>query len=246
MLDETIIEGIVSHYSHASAFQKWHMRGRLKLCPYDALLKHLEGWKKDQSSNPADEVEKPISILDIGCGFGHFGWYLKNMHLPLKYLGVDIDSRKIALAKGSLTEQEKIPKENSVHKPLEFIFGNCSEIISNDTRFQNIVILDVIYLLPWDLQVQLIEWCLLHLDPNCKSALVIKTMDVAEGWVGWRTVAEEWIMVHLLRRTQSSGTINGIKPFQNYVDVFNRLGFNCEIENLPTWNPSSIFKATRK
>jgi hypothetical protein len=95
------------------------------------------------------------------------------------------------------------------------------------------------------LQVRILEWCLEKLSPEPHSALVIKTMDVAVGWVGRRTVAEEWIMVNLLKKTRSSGTINGVKPFSAYAELFNKLGWKFEVENLPTWNPSSIFRIHR-
>ena len=217
MLAEAAINRIVAHYPHGSAFQRWHMRGRLHLCPYDALLKHLTGKE---------------TLLDIGCGFGHMAWYLEDARPDLRYCGVDIDERKIALAQGCPPSSRQ-PK---------FQVGNVLAMPDLVGPFGNIVILDVIYLLPWDLQVQLIEWCVGRLDSKPESALVIKTMDLAEGWVGWRTVAEEWVMVSLLRRTRSSGTINGVKPFQAYRDLAHKLGCECEIENLPTWNPSSIFR----
>lgn len=220
MLEESAINRIVARYPHGSAFQRWHMRVRLRLCPYDALLKHLTGRG---------------SLLDIGCGFGHLAWFLEDERPDLQYCGADIDERKIDLAKGC---------PPSPGRP-GFLCGNVLEMTELAGLFGNIVLLDVIYLLPWDLQVRLVEWCVGRLAPGPDSALVIKTMDMAEGWVGRRTVAEEWIMVNLLRRTRSSGTINGVKPFDAYRDLALRLGCECEIENLPTWNPSSIIRIHR-
>lgn len=220
MLEESAIDGILSRYPHGSAFQRWHMRMRLHLCPYDALLKHLTG---------------KGNLLDIGCGFGHLAWFLEDARPDLQYCGADIDERKVALARGC---------PPSPKRP-EFLSGNVLEMTGVAGPFGNIVLLDVIYLLPWDLQERLVGWCVDRLAPGPDSALVIKTMDLAEGWVGRRTVAEEWIMVHLLRRTRSSGTINGVRPFQAYRDLASRLGCRCEIENLPTWNPSSIFRIHR-
>lgn len=220
MLDESIIDRIVARYPHGSAFQRWHMRGRLRLCPYDALLKHMTG---------------NGSVLDIGCGFGHFAWFLEATRPDLRYLGTDIDERKIALASAC-------PPSSS--QP-EFRVGNVMEMPDRVGPFGNIVILDVIYLLPWEMQVKLLEWCVEHLSPGTDSAVVIKTMDMAVGWVGFRTVAEEWIMVHILRRTRSSGTIYGARPFEAYEDVIRKLGYKCKIENLSTWSPSSLFRIHR-
>lgn len=220
MLQAATIDDIISRYPHGSTFQRWHMRGRLQLCPYDALLKHLTGQG---------------NLLDIGCGFGHLAWYLKKARPDLAYLGVDIDERKIALAKGSA---------HGVGQP-EFLTGSVLEMPSLSGPFGNIVLLDVLYLLPWDLQIRLLEWCLDKLAPGPQSVLVIKTMDVAVGWVGFRTLAEEWIMVKLLRRTRSSGALNGAKHSSAYAEEFQKRGYKFEIENLPTWNPSSLFRIHR-
>jgi 2-polyprenyl-3-methyl-5-hydroxy-6-metoxy-1,4-benzoquinol methylase len=217
MLEEAVIERIVARYAHGSAFQRWHMRGRLRLCPYDALLKHLTGQG---------------NILDIGCGFGHLAWFMEENRADLVYFGTDIDERKIALVKGC---------PPSLSRP-NFLTGDIQALKGLPVSFGNIVLLDVLYLMPWEEQVRLIEWCLSKLDENQNSSLVIKTMDRAMGWVGFRTVAEEWVMVHLLRRTRSSGTINGAKDSAAYSEVAHKLGYQFEIENLPTWNPSSIFR----
>lgn len=220
MLQAATLDRIVARYPHASAFERWHMRGRLQLCPYDTLLKHLTGQG---------------SLLDIGCGFGHLAWYLEEVRPELSYLGIDIDEKKIKLAKGSAAGTQKVA----------FLVGTALEMPTLSGPFGNIVILDVLYLLPWELQIRTIEWCLGKLAPGPESALIIKTMDAAKGWVGFRTLAEEWIMVHLLRKTLSSGTINGAKPFGAYADVIHSLGWKFEMENLPTWNPSSLFRIHR-
>jgi hypothetical protein len=60
-LDKALVSAILDRYPHGSALQRWHMRGRIRLCPYDALPRHLTG---------------EDSLLDIGCGFGHLAWYL--------------------------------------------------------------------------------------------------------------------------------------------------------------------------
>jgi hypothetical protein len=60
-LDKKLATRILARYPHASLLQRCHIRGRLHLCPYDALPKYLTG---------AD------NLLDVGCGFGHLAWYL--------------------------------------------------------------------------------------------------------------------------------------------------------------------------
>lgn len=222
MLDKLYVDRILAHYPHASAFQRWHMRGRLRLCPYDALLKHLAG---------------PGNILDVGCGFGHLAWYLADVLPGLRYFGTDVDPRKIALAQGSLSP--------GVSAPPSFQMGGAMAIPGLPERFGTIVFLDVLYLMPWNAQKRMIEWALGRLAPGPESAVVIKTMDEAVGFSGFRAVAEEWVMVRLLRRTVSSGTINGARPAADYLEFASGLGFHCETENLGTFNPSTILRFHR-
>jgi 2-polyprenyl-3-methyl-5-hydroxy-6-metoxy-1,4-benzoquinol methylase len=219
-MDNTTSGRILAHYPHASLIQRWHMRGRLQLCPYDALLKHLTGSE---------------SLLDIGCGFGHLAWYLAESGSRLRYYGADIDGRKVDLALGCL--------QGSV-QPI-FKKGDVMGLSGLPDFFGNIVLLDVLYLMPWELQTRMLAWALKRLAPGSESALIVKTMDKAEGFSGFRTVAEEWIMVRLLRRTVSSGTLNGIRSFDDYVGFAGANGFRCDIEALPTFNPSSILRFHR-
>lgn len=218
------------------------MRGRLYLCPYDALPKHLSG---------AD------NLLDIGCGFGHLAWYLAEIGSPLRYYGTDIDKRKIDLALGCSMR----PSSNAstgfpfseAPPPIgfggsarpSFSFGDVRELASLPDRFGNIVLLDVMYLMPWELQTSILDWALARLSPGPKSALVIKTMDEAIGFSGFRTLAQECTMVYLLRRTRSSGTINGIRHFAAYLDFAKNRGYRCQIEHLHSFNPSYILRMHR-
>lgn len=202
------------------------MRGRLRLCPYDALLKHLTG---------------PGDVLDVGCGFGHLAWYLASERPDLRYRGTDIDPRKIALALGSL------PRGGSpAGKALpEYRLGEAAGLSGFPDSFGNIVFLDVLYLMPWDLQKRMLAWALAHLSPGPGSAVVVKTMEEARGFSGFRAVAEEWIMVRLLRRTLSSGALNGARPASEYLDHARGLGFRGEMESLETFNPSTLLRFHR-
>jgi SAM-dependent methyltransferase len=233
-LDKKLAARISAHYPHASPLQRWHLRGRLYLCPYDALLKHLTGAE---------------NLLDIGCGFGHLAWYLAEIGAPLRYYGVDIDKRKIDLALGCPILPTTDSSTGLLLSPTtprpSFSFGDVRELAGLPARFGNIVLLDTLYLMSWKLQTSILDWALAHLCSGPKSALVIKTMDEAVGFSGFRTVAEEWIMVHMLRRTRSSGTINGVRSFGTYIDFANDRGYRCQIEHLPTFNPSSILRMHR-
>lgn len=221
-MDKPQADRILSRYGRAGALDRMHMRGRLALCPYPLLLPHLTG---------------AGNLLDVGCGFGHLAWYLREARPDLEYLGTDIDPRKIALAQGSLEGNggaARIPR---------FLRGDARvlpDLAGPAAVFGNIVLLDVLYLMPWEMQAGLLEWGLGRLAPGAESALVVKTWDEPSGFSGFRALAEEWIMVRLLRRTLGSGTLNGMRPFLEYIRFAQALGFRTEIVPLPTFNPSSL------
>lgn len=221
-MDRDSTERILARYPHATAFQRWHMRGRLHLCPYPALLKHITG---------------AGSVLDIGCGFGHLAWFLAERRPDLAYRGSDIDGRKIRLAQGCTAPD--------MGRPPEFREGDATSFADWPEHFGNILFLDVIYLMPWALQVRILEWAMGRLSPGGESSLIIKSMDAPEGLPGWRAVAEEWIMVSLLKRTLSSGTLRGARSSGDYADFARGLGFRSEVETLPTFNPSYILTIRR-
>jgi SAM-dependent methyltransferase len=198
------------------------MRGRLHLCPYDALLKHLTG---------------SGGVLDIGCGFGHFAWYLAERKPGFAYYGSDIDGRKVELARAC-------PATGVFPAPV-FRAGDAAAMGDWPASFGNIVLIDVLYLMPWEMQSGLLEWALGKLAPGAESALVIKSMDAPAGFSGWRALAEEWVMVHVLRRTRSSGTLLGARPAEAYRDFASARGFRCEVETLPTFNPTFIARIHR-
>lgn len=222
-MDKALVSAILDRYPHGSAFQRWHMRGRLRLCPYEALPKHLTGGD---------------TVLDIGCGFGHLAWYLAAARPGLRYFGCDIDERKVRLAEGSVRKKGE----------ADFRAGDAAAeaTLSGWPRtFGNIVILDVLYLLPWESQARLLDWALGRLSPGTASALVLKSMEAPEGMTGARALAEEWLMVHLLRRTRSSGTLRGARPVSAYADFARARGWTAQVEDLGTWNPSYLVRMRR-
>jgi 2-polyprenyl-6-hydroxyphenyl methylase/3-demethylubiquinone-9 3-methyltransferase len=221
------------------------MRGRLHLCPYEALPKHLSG---------AD------TILDIGCGFGHLAWYLADTRPDLRYFGADVDERKVALAEGSthaalaerpapagpggpFPDAPAAGPGGAAHPGTVPAFRHAE--VTSAPPAQGWPDLDVLYLLPWEAQVRLLEWALLHLDPAPGSALVLKSMEQAEGVSGFRALAEEWVMVHVLRRTRSSGTLLGARPASDYADFARERGWNSVVEDLGTYNPSYLLRIHR-
>lgn len=241
-MDPALADRIVARYPRASAFQRWHLRGRLHLCPYDKLLKHLTG---------------PGNLLDVGCGFGHLAWFLNETGSRLKYYGTDIDERKIAVARASLhaahangptIDRQSIDQASidlSVIEQPAFFPGDARDAAGLPERFGNILFLDVIYLMPWELQTRMLAWAMDRLASGPDSVILVKTLDEARGFSGFRAVAEEWVMVRVLKRTRDSGALNGMRPFPEYAAFARERGFRCVIDPLGTFNPSSILRFSR-
>jgi SAM-dependent methyltransferase len=227
---------VLAHYPHAGPVQRFHLAGRLRLCPYPSLLKHLTGTE---------------SILDIGCGFGHLAWFLAGERPGLRYYGTDLDENKIALAQAcrpaapALVEVEPPAGNPPSPTPPTFLAGDVRGQTGLPERFGNIVLLDVLYLMPWEAQHALLEWCLSRLSDKPGSALVIKAMPPPEGFSGFRAVAQEWLMIRLLRRTRHSGLVNGARAWTEYRDFAADHGLGFEREELRTFNPSMILGLRR-
>ena len=84
-------------------------------------------------------------IVDLGCGHGLFANLLREASEARRVLGVDIDERKVAVAK--LTEREGIRFE-------------VGEVVSTPPPpCDAITVIDVMYLMPDDAQEQLVANC---------------------------------------------------------------------------------------
>ena len=69
---------------YARREHRWYARGKLRWDPvYRAVAPLFE-----QSSRP---------LLDVGCGLGLLGQYLRERGFRARYLGVDLDTRKMDL-----------------------------------------------------------------------------------------------------------------------------------------------------
>jgi SAM-dependent methyltransferase len=209
MITEEKCSAVVARYPHLDRFTRYHLSGRLRRCPYEKLISHL----------PANGM-----LLDIGCGYGHFAWYLIETGRCLRYTGTDIDPFKIAVAQSSL---ENVPGIDCNLIP-QFLLG-APQSLRLEGIFDAITIIDVLYLLPWRLQAELLEWCFSHLAKNASAVMVVKNPDTAAGPALFKSYLQESIMVHLLGRTRSSGTILGGQPPETYKQLADSFRLHMEV-----------------
>ncbi len=218
----SVITKIVAHYKQASFLDRWHLRARLRLCPYDALLRFFP---------------ERGNLLDVGCGFGHLAWYLAETRPAIQYFGLDPDPRKIQIAQKSLSS------ENKIQPHFQTLLGEKTPAWPDP--WDCIVLLDVLYLIPWEQQLSLLNWAFERISVIPQGSLILKGMESPHGFSGWRALAEEWIMVHLLQKTLSSGTLRGAQPVEVYQKIGAEHGFQWDMERLPTFNPSFILRFHR-
>ncbi|HEY6984602.1 MAG TPA: methyltransferase domain-containing protein [Rhodanobacteraceae bacterium] len=81
--EQTIIAGIAARYRRN---QRGYVRGKLRWDPVFAAAASLL-------------ADSPRALLDIGCGIGLLGQYLRAHGLQAPYHGLDLDDRKIDAAR---------------------------------------------------------------------------------------------------------------------------------------------------
>jgi 2-polyprenyl-3-methyl-5-hydroxy-6-metoxy-1,4-benzoquinol methylase len=209
MLSDTMCALVASRYPGLREFGRFHLKGRLRRCPYDLIASYLKSFG---------------SLLDIGCGFGHFSWYLMESGIPYRYTGTDIDPFKILAAQSSLVNVSAIAAE----KRPRFLLGTPSSL-GLDGHYDSITIIDVLYLLPWRMQTELLGWCFSHLANDAGSVVAVKNPDIDAGAIVYKSYIQEWIMVHLLKRTRSSGTVCGGQATERYKQLAHSFGMHMDI-----------------
>jgi len=222
MLDSEIIKKITKQYHNLTRFQRFHLSKRLKWCQYDHISSFLP--------------EKGL-VLDIGCGYGHFCVYLSLAKPLLQILGCDIDEKKISIAKTI-----DLNKQNQ----YDFLCGNIVSLNPlQNLKFDSIVILDVLYLVPVQFQKEILKWVSSHL--KSKGVLIIKTIDTEKGIRSKLAIIQEYIMIVLLRKTKATNGITHEKSPNFYVEILKQLDF--DINTIPlseNRTPSLLITAIKK
>ncbi len=213
-----LVARIAARYGSASLWDRFHLKQRLRACPYEELLPFI----------PATG-----NALDIGCGFGLLGWFLGETRPDLQYFGVDVDARKIELAKRSFAT-----------KTAHFHAGDVATWEGRPPHFTVIMILDVLYLLPIPRQRKLFDEACHLLEKRREAALLLKILPRFRVPGRVRTWIQESVMVRVLRKTQSSGALFTSQDPDLYAEWGRARGMECRAIELPT-SPASILLVLR-
>jgi len=208
------VRELIAAYGELSRRDRLHMILRWWLCPRPAVAARV----------PAEGV-----IIDLGCGHGLFALLLARESAGRQVIGIDLDDRKIAVAR-----QIRLPN-------LRFEVGDIGQI--EVPSAQAVTLLDVLYLVPYDVQERLLALCAGRLAPG--GVIVLKETAEVPRWKAWLNRLEETLAVRVLRIT-----VGGRFYFRTRADwqaLFERLGFAVETVPLDRgyYHPHVLFVARK-
>jgi len=149
-------------------------------------------------------------IADVGCGHGAMSALLVWNHPKRQVLGVDPDERKIDWARASVGRAPN----------ARFQTGSAGSLPTQG--FDALVICDVLYLLPPERWPAFFTECRRALVPGGK--LLLKETEDDGSWRAAKCLAQEKLMVRVLRRTRDSGGLQ-LLPRASTVSALEKTGF---------------------
>lgn len=179
------------------AKERWFCRARLKLAPLEQMAERASG----------------TAILDVGCGHGVLAALLLHGHPERRVVGIDPDARKIAWADASIGKDPRAE------------FRACTiDALAAERRaaFDCVVVADVLYLIPRADWPSFLAAAKAVLRPG--GRLVLKDAEDDGSWRARKALWQEQLMVHVLRRTVSTGAV-GFANRGEITDQVTRAGF---------------------
>ena len=132
-------------------------------------------------------------ILDIGCGYGFMSYMLAFTSSQRKITGIDYDEEKIDTANHCFSKTDKI---NFVH----------SDVMGFDfEQYDSIILADMLHYLQEEEQKQVIEKCIINLNPG--GVIIIRDGDKEKANLHKKTKLTEFFSTRVLNfnKTQKTG-----------------------------------------
>jgi len=126
-------------------------------------------------------------LLDIGCGLGLLGCYLRERGFRGDYLGLDFDPNKISAARTALPAYERFHFEDNRAQSLPSFAGH-------------VALIDVLHYLERDEQQVLLREAAARVAPG--ACLIVRSVLRDRGWRFRATVIEEFFL-HAMRWMRS-------------------------------------------
>jgi len=160
--------------------ERLFVRGRLASAPLEAMAGRARG----------------VDLLDVGCGHGVLVALLAGAHPDRRVVGIDPDERKIAWARASVGRLPNVQLDASTIETLAE---------RRPGSFDTVLVADVLYLLAAPAWPPFLRAAHDLLRPG--GRLVLKEAEDDGSWRVMKALLQEQLMVHLLRRTHSSGAV---------------------------------------
>ena len=167
-------------FDELPAKERWFCRARLELAPLEKVAERATG----------------NDILDVGCGHGVLAALLLHGHPERHVVGIDPDLRKIAWASESIGKS-----------PNAEFHGVTIETLAAErpASFDCVIIADVLCLIARSTWPPFLDAARRLLRPG--GQLLLKDAENDGSWRAIKALWQERLMVHVLRRTVSTGGI---------------------------------------
>ncbi|NTX52524.1 class I SAM-dependent methyltransferase [Myxococcus sp. CA039A] len=194
----TLLEQALALYAGLPAAERFHVHARASSAPLLAVAERVSGG----------------TVADIGCGHGLLSALLALAEPSRTVHGVDPDPRKVTWAREALSG---LPQVKLAEGTVEDVLAPALPRAC-DTA----VVCDVLYLLPeakWPAFLRTVHGLL---KPG--GRFLLKEVEGDGSWKHRKALAQEWVMVSLLRRTKASGGMV-LKPRAEMMALLQDAGF---------------------
>ena len=218
-------------YSGAARRDRVHVRVRWATCPVAAI---------------DAEVPTRGRVLEIGCGHGLVSAYLAMACPERDVLGVDIDERKLSVARAAAARLDghgaAAARLDGHGASLQFASSDGGAVPAGP--WDAIVIVDVLYLLDADHELALLDACVAELAPT--GSLVIKETDVVPRLKHTIARLQEIFATRVFRIT--AGESLAFTPIAELADHLGDQGLSVTVRRVDSGypHPHSLLVARRR
>ncbi len=144
---------------HSGFIDQLKVSYRPLICPFDDLLNLLG--------------DRPLSVLDIGCGSGQFALLLAEFTKVSRISGIEISEKLVANARELLSTYQ--------HLKTDFHIYNGMDMPANAGEFDYIFLIDVLHHIPEEIKKGFLLNIYKGMRPG--ATFVLKDIDRASPWV---------------------------------------------------------------
>ena len=208
-----MLEKILQRYGKLPFFDRFHIKTRYRRANFEWL---------------GDFVPKKGKILDFGCGHGVFSLFLTLSSPDRELCGVDIDERKIEMAKKAT-------------EGLSVKFFSAGDFSMPKELFDAVLLIDVIYLLPEEAQFDIVKKAFGALKKRGVMLIKMNDPDAPDKLLGY---LQEFVMKFILGRTKGD-KVCFLRP-EKVAGFLEKNGSKCEVLKVPNSPRSSKLIICRK